>query len=317
MSVSKRTAGRWAGRLVVAGVAIVAGCSAGRSTSPSTEPVQNGAHPTQVTLAVSPPSTPMPTRSTPSTRSSTVPPTTTTPPPEPVATPSTSPPTTLVRRVTTTTSAAPTPDPAAPQPALGNPSASMPPDPDFLSVCSPSSVDLTGPCEDEALQAIDHARASERLGPMDLPSDWSALTPAEQLFVATNLERTARGMAPFDGIATALEPAAQGAADSGSDPVPPAGFPTSYWTSDSGEGLSSPLGALYFWMYDDGTNSPNVNCRPGDTGGCWDHRENILTAFPCTPCVVGSAASSSASWAELMAETTGAPELSFSWSSVH
>ncbi|MGO9344735.1 MAG: hypothetical protein ACLP6E_19785 [Acidimicrobiales bacterium] len=152
---------------------------------------------------------------------------------------------------------------------------------------------------------------------MELPSDWSALTPAEQLFVATNLERTARGLAPFEGIATALEPAAQVGADSGSDPEPPGGFPTNYWTSNSGEGLASPLGALYLWMYDDGTNSPNVDCDPGDTGGCWGHRDNILAPFTCTPCVVGSADSPSASWAELMAETTGTPELLFAWSSVN
>jgi hypothetical protein len=193
----------------------------------------------------------------------------------------------------------------------------MPPVPDFFGVCSSSSLDLTGPCEDEALQAIDHARASEGLGQMNLPSDWSALTPAEQLFVATNLERTARGLVPFEGIATALEPAAQVGANSGSDPAPPGGFPTDYWTSNSGEGLASPLGALYLWMYDDGTDSPNVNCRPGDTDGCWGHRDNILAPFACTPCVVGSADSSSASWAELMAETTGTPALLFAWSSVN
>ena len=193
----------------------------------------------------------------------------------------------------------------------------MPPDPDFFSVCPSSSVDLTGLCEEEALQAIDRARASENLGPMELPSVWPALTPAEQLFVASNLERTARGLAPFEGIATELEAAAQAGANSGSDPVPPGSFPSDYWTSDAGEGFASPLEALYEWMYDDGTDSSNADCRPGDTEGCWGHRDNILAPFSCTPCVVGSADSPSASWSELMAETTGTPELSFAWSSVH
>jgi hypothetical protein len=193
----------------------------------------------------------------------------------------------------------------------------MPPNPDFFNVCPSSSLDLTGPCEEEALQAIDRARATENLGPMELPSDWPALTPAEELFVATNLERTARGLAPFEGIATALEPAAQAGANSGSDPVPPGSFPSDYWTSNAGEGFASPLETLFTWMYDDGTNSPNADCRPGDTQGCWGHRDNILGSFSCTPCVVGSADSPSASWSELMAETTGTPELSFAWSSVN
>jgi hypothetical protein len=152
---------------------------------------------------------------------------------------------------------------------------------------------------------------------MVLPSDWSALTPAEQLFVATNLERTARGLVPFEGMAIALQPAAQAGANSGSDPVLPGGFLSDHWTSNAGEGFASPLGALYTWMYDDGTDSPNADCNSGDTEGCWGHRENILAAFSCAPCVVGSADTPGASWSELMADTTGAPELSFAWSSVN
>jgi len=152
---------------------------------------------------------------------------------------------------------------------------------------------------------------------MDLPRDWSALSPAEQLFVATNFERTARGLPPFEGIATALEPAAQAGANSDSDPVPPGSFPSDSWTSNAGEGLASPLEALYEWMYDDGTDSPNEDCGTNETEGCWGHRDNILATFSCTPCVVGSADSPSASWSELMVETTGTPELLFAWTSVN
>jgi hypothetical protein len=152
---------------------------------------------------------------------------------------------------------------------------------------------------------------------MELPSDWSTLSPFEQLFVATNLERTVRGLPPFEGVATVLEPVAQAGADSGSDPVPPSSFPSDHWTSNAGEGFASPLGALYVWMYDDGAGSPNADCVPGNAEGCWGHRDNILAAFSCTPCVVGSADSPNASWSELMAETTGVPELLFAWSSVN
>lgn len=152
---------------------------------------------------------------------------------------------------------------------------------------------------------------------MELPPDWSALSPAEQLFVATNLERTVRGLAPFEGIAAVLEPAAQAGANSASDPVPPAGFPSYRWTSNSGNGFGSPLEALYVWMYDDGAGSPNSDCNASDTGGCWGHRQNILAPFSCTPCVVGSADTPSASWSELMADTSGTPELLFAWSRVN
>jgi hypothetical protein len=192
----------------------------------------------------------------------------------------------------------------------------MAPVPNFYNVCPFHTLDLSGACEEEALEAIDHGRASEGLGPMELPSDWSGLDPAEQLFDATNLERIARGLGPFEGMAAVLEPAAQAGADSDSDPIPPSNFPTDYWTSDSAGGYANPLEALYVWMYDDGAGSPNVDCVPGNTGGCWGHRENILGSFPCTPCVVGSADSPNGTWAELMAETTGAPTLTFAWSSV-
>ena len=309
--------GRWTGRLAIASIAMVAGCSTSSAiqASPSTQAVQDGAHPVRVTApVVAAPSTTAPPSTTPPTKHVATHRITARPSPPP-----TSPRTTLPIPVAPTST--PTTRPAqqrvsVPRPG-GNPSASMPPDPDFFSVCSSSSLELTGPCEEEALQAIDRARASENLGPMVLPSDWPALTPSEQLFVATNLERTARGLAPFEGMAIALAPAAQAGANSGSDPVLPDGFPSDHWTSNAGEGFASPLGALYTWMYDDGAGSPNSDCNPDDTEGCWGHRDNILAAFSCNPCVVGSADTPSASWSELMADTTGAPLLSFAWSSVN
>jgi hypothetical protein len=316
MSATKQTAGRWAGRLAIASMALLAGCSAGLSAHPSVQFVEDGAHPERLTAPPLATTTTLPPTTTTIPRKR-IPTTTTTPPPPPRTTPPTSPPTTEpVVIPATTTTVAPTPQISAPQPAIGDPSVSMAPDPNFYGVCPDNSLVLSGACEEEALQAIDHARASEGLGPMELPPDWSGLTPAEQLFVATDLERTVRGLAPFEGMATTLEPAAQAAADSDSDPEPPGGFPTDQWTSNSGAGYANPLETLYVWMYDDGAGSPNVDCVPGNTSGCWGHRQDILASFPCTPCVVGSADTPSASWAELMTETTGAPELTFAWSSV-
>ncbi len=156
---------------------------------------------------------------------------------------------------------------------------------------------------------------------MTLPNDWYQLSPAEQLFVATNLERTARGLPPMTGMASTLDQAAaQGAAQPG-DPLPPSGFPTGMWTSNWAGGVGSPLEAIYLWMYDDGPGSPNADCQQAGDPGCWGHRDNILAAFNCQPCVAGIALDStgwdsSPSWAELLVDTSASPQLAFSWSSV-
>jgi len=202
-----------------------------------------------------------------------------------------------------------------------NPSSSLAPDPNMFAYCPSGGIDTSPSCEQASLEAIDRGRSSEGLPPMELPSDWEQLSPTEQLFVATNLERTARGLRPFEGMATALDSAATSAAASDADPTPPAGFFASYWTSNWAGGISSPLEAIYLWMYDDGPKSPNVNCPHAGASGCWGHRDNILAHFTCAPCVVGAGVSANAydgeaSWAELMSDTTGSPALDFAWSSV-
>ena len=202
-----------------------------------------------------------------------------------------------------------------------NPAENLQPDPNVFDYCSGSVVDMSSGCELASLEAINHGRASEGLGAMVLPANWSSLSPAEQLFVATNMERTARGLRPFEGMSTALDAAAVGGANSDNDPTPPAGFPASYWTSNWAGGIGSPLESIYLWMYDDGPGSPNVDCQGGNTSGCWGHRDDILAPFACSPCVMGSAVSSTAyegepSWTELMVDTTGTPALSFSYSDV-
>ncbi|MGO9343453.1 MAG: hypothetical protein ACLP6E_13200 [Acidimicrobiales bacterium] len=201
-----------------------------------------------------------------------------------------------------------------------NPAQNLSPDPDIFDYCSGSAIDISARCEAASLEAIDHGRSAEGLGPMVLPTNWSALSPAEQLFVATNLERTVRGLRPFEGMSTVLDAAAMGGADANTDATPPGGFPASYWTSNWAGGVGSPLEAVYLWMYDDGPGSPNVDCQGGNTSGCWGHRDDILAPFTCSPCVMGSAVSTAyqgqPSWAELMVDTAGSPALAFSWSDV-
>jgi len=201
-----------------------------------------------------------------------------------------------------------------------NPSQNLLPDPDIFNYCPANTLDLSGPCETASLEAINNAHAIEGLAPMVLPADWSALSPSEQLFVATNLERTVRGLAPMSGMSIALDAAAVVGANGNTDASPPSGFYASHWTSNWAGGVGSPLEAVYLWMYDDGPGSPNAECQGGDMSGCWGHRDDILSSFTCSPCVMGAAVATKAyggepSWAELMADTTGNPGLVLSWSS--
>jgi hypothetical protein len=72
-----------------------------------------------------------------------------------------------------------------------------------------------------ALAAINKARrALERLGgmPLSLPA-YATLTPVEQLFVAVNLERTERGLAPVVVLSKSLTAVAQAGARAGRDPA--------------------------------------------------------------------------------------------------
>ncbi len=192
-----------------------------------------------------------------------------------------------------------------------NPSGNIAPNPDFLAAgdCSQSgstwscanpclTSSLTWPafasgaaCTNYVLQAIDNARAAEHLGPMTLPSNWYSLTTGEQLFVVANLERTARGLAPYLGINAALSGAAQHAAATNQDPAIAAGFaiasdPQGYPAMGGAwSGGFSVLAADYVWMYDDGwggsaATTSNVACTAANAAGCWAHRDELLGYDP-------------------------------------
>jgi hypothetical protein len=199
-----------------------------------------------------------------------------------------------------------------------NPPASIAPAPDFLKVCSETGYDDSGGCTASTVAAIDNGRRAEGLPGMTLPSNWGALTPEEQLYVATNLERTVRGLPALSAMATVLDGAAGAGAASGDDPSPPAGFPFIEWGANWAGGVGGALEAVYYWMYDDGPGSSNADCSPGDPGGCWGHRDKILMSLSCTPCVMGTGFDGTGwggqpSWAELLVGTTGAPAVEFTW----
>lgn len=150
---------------------------------------------------------------------------------------------------------------------MADPATSIGPSPQMQSYCF-STANLPA-CDTAALTAIDTARAGEGLGPLQLPSSFDALDPDTQVLTVINAERTSRGLPAFTYDAS-YQPAAQVAAQAGTDPVGPS---TNDWAAIYAGGYATALAADFGWMYDDGIGSPNVDCSASNTSGCWGHRE--------------------------------------------
>ena len=214
--------------------------------------------------------------------------------------------------------------------------ANAPPSPNFLDTCAPTGFDNTGTCARAALAAIDTARATEGLGPLPIAlGPFLRLSPAEQIFVLTDLERLSRGLPPFVALLPSANAVAAGAAAAGADPTLPrsrptlGGAPVVQWGANWAGGTANALGANYYWMYDDGPGGDNIACTQADRSACFGHRDNILTSFSAGACrgagpatlVMGAAAAEeghplTVSLAEIEAEAC-APDLSaatFTWS---
>jgi hypothetical protein len=161
--------------------------------------------------------------------------------------------------------------------------ANIPPAPNFLSSCYPHNDGAQ--CLSMIEQATTHARLFEGLGPMVLPSNFSALDPAEQAFVVTNIERVDRGLPPFVGLVDAFDADAQAGAQGNADPTPtqvPPGLSVIAWASNWAEN-GNPLGSNYFYMYDDETSSAPRPGRPvagatGRTSCHWPTTSNATAA---------------------------------------
>ncbi len=91
------------------------------------------------------------------------------------------------------------------------PSANLAPVPNFTQICADAGIQSAA-CLVTTLDPIDYAHKQEGLGIIYLPKNWRTLTPAEQLFVITNLERTARGERPIPGLTASLGRVAQAGA---------------------------------------------------------------------------------------------------------
>jgi hypothetical protein len=166
------------------------------------------------------------------------------------------------------------------------------------------------------LGGLDALRASEGVIPMSLPTDFATLTAAEQIFVLTNLERIDRGIAPLQGLSTALDADAQTGADEDRDPALPA-----YGSNRAANwGQSADiLSTFQLWMYQDGWGGFNAPCTSPAAPGCWMHRDNILRAYP-SPSLMGAAVAATGQGGESVAETMVGGDTTdtsyFSWTSV-
>jgi hypothetical protein len=164
---------------------------------------------------------------------------------------------------------------------------SIPPNPVFHSsgACGFNGANDSAACNASVLKAIDDARRFEPAGPIRKSFNLAAfdkLSRVAQLFAITDIERVARGLAPVAGLTAQLDRIAETAAIRQTDPSPSlplrisgGGTATAYG-SNWAEGTANPMGADYYWMYDDGLNSPNILCTQQNQTSCWGHRENIL-----------------------------------------
>ena len=161
------------------------------------------------------------------------------------------------------------------------PSSNIFPAPGYVGPCG--SLAQPNPYCPHGLTTLYGDRQAEGVSPMSLPSTWNTLTPPEQLFVLTNLERIDRGIPPIEGLAANLDASAQAGANAGSDPrFPPYGSGGgSTYASNSTLGV-----AMTQWVYDDGANSPNVDCPTTGAPGCWAHRQIILSRY-AAPALMG------------------------------
>jgi hypothetical protein len=178
---------------------------------------------------------------------------------------------------------------------------SVPPNPNFKSPgeCGTSGVNDTSACNTAIVKAINAARKSLALAA--LPADFSvsafdALNDDQQIMTMADIERSERGLPTIAGLTSQLNGVALAAAKAQRDPavslpvrLTGGGSATDYG-SNFAEGTADGMGADYYWMYDDGLNSPNSGCTPSNETGCWGHRTNILAAYSSAAyCPKGSA----------------------------
>ena len=156
------------------------------------------------------------------------------------------------------------------------------PSPSFLSSCTASWHSPA--CVLNEISAIDSARSAEQVSSTRInPAQFAKLTPAEQVFASTNIERVARGLQPVEAMTSQLNVVADLGAKRSVDPTLNGwtlngGNAVLAWVSNWAGGLNA-LEADYFWMYYDGVGL-NIDCPNAQAQGCWGHRANVLLPDP-------------------------------------
>ena len=172
-----------------------------------------------------------------------------------------------------------------------NPSSSVAPSPNFTDDgnCAFGALDNSTKCTNETAAAVNNGRSTlESMPPLSLSlSAFEAMTLPEQLFVIADEERVDRGLTPVTGLTTQLDDVAQTGATNNADPtvsgpVLTGGAGIRSWGSNWAGGTSNAMGSDFYWMYDDGTNSPNAQCSTSSAQACWGHRDNVLGSFIST-----------------------------------
>jgi len=170
-------------------------------------------------------------------------------------------------------------------PPPNNPPKNLPPIPNFYESCTGGQLDNSARCNSQALKAIDQARGTEPVGPLEFNlAKFLKLSVPEQLFAIADLERVSRGEPPVAALTTQLDNVAQAGANASTDPYLSAstlsgGAQVHAWGSNWAGGTESALGSDDGWMYDDGPGGFNGDCTPTNMSGCWGHRDNILGLY--------------------------------------
>jgi len=152
------------------------------------------------------------------------------------------------------------------------------PDPDFVATCQPTDDGIN--CITQELEAIDNAQTQEGLQPTIIGiAAFTQLSPADQMFVLTNLERVIRDLPPVMALTAQLDSIAEEGAVRMTDPALSGwqltgGKGAIAWDSNWAGGLNT-VGSDYFWLYSDGEGY-NIDCTPTNRSGCWQHEENTL-----------------------------------------
>lgn len=186
---------------------------------------------------------------------------------------------------------------------LADPTSDTAPSQAFMNACYAMSTTKAAndTCDAAALVDFDAVRTSEGLGPMTLPAGFDTLSVPLQLLAISDIERVDRGLPPVAGLSSSLDAFAQTGADADDDPPFPDPFTATYGTGNWAGAGNSALLDDFFWMYDDGYGSGNLDCTSPIASGCWGHRHDILADFD-DPIRMGAAVAYNTTYGTSMTE---------------